>query len=282
MMISLLLAVAALAAEPTAVDAQPTREELLRTFRDEFIVITPGEQGYPAQFTMGAADGLAAEKPPHQVRLRRPFAIARYEVPQNLWQAVTGENPSRWKGARNSVEMLSFADAQAFCRKATELMRAGRWIGPKQSIRLPTEAEWEYSARAGATTRYSFGDDPRDLAAHGWYAGNAAGNDPAVGVKRPNPWNLHDAHGYLWEWCADRWHDDYRDAPQDGSVWSTGGDPQQRVLRGGSWKDPAESCTSSFRRAGQVDLKDDAIGLRHPWQPLIRARPLMMSRAYAR
>jgi formylglycine-generating enzyme required for sulfatase activity len=73
---------------------------------------------------------------------------------------------------------------------------------------------------------------------------------------------LFDVHGYLWEWCADDWHDDYSGAPADGSTWKGGGDATRGVLRGGSWKDPAERLTSSFRRAAPVDLKDDAVGLR--------------------
>jgi formylglycine-generating enzyme required for sulfatase activity len=129
-------------------------------------------------------------------------------------------------------------------------------------VRLPSEAEWEYAARAGTTTRYSFGDDVADLDAHAWSTHNAKGNDPAVGVLKPNPWKLYDVHGYLWEWCADAWHDDYRGAPADGSAWSSGGDSERRVLRGGSWKDPAEQLTSTNRRPAARTTKDDAIGLR--------------------
>ncbi|MBI3857383.1 MAG: formylglycine-generating enzyme family protein, partial [Planctomycetes bacterium] len=191
---------------------------LLKTFREEFLPITPGQKEFPAAFTMGSA----AETPVHEVKIAYPFQVARYEVPQNLWESVMGENPSRWKGKRNSVEMLSFDEAVEFCRKATELMRAAKLIEAGQLIRLPSEAEWEYVARAGTTTKYSFGDDVKDLDAHGWHRGNAAGNDPPVGAKKPNPWNLYDVHGYLWEWCADVWHDTYEGAPKDGSAWTAG------------------------------------------------------------
>jgi formylglycine-generating enzyme required for sulfatase activity len=196
---------------------------LLKTFRSEFVEIKPGT---PA--------------------IRHPFQMAKYEVPQNLWESVMGSNPSKWKGKRNSVEMLSFTEAEEFCRKATELMRAAKLIDAEQVVRLPSEAEWEYAARAGTTTAYSFGDDVKDLDAHAWHTGNAAGNDPPVGAKKPNPWGLHDVHGYLWEWCSDAWE----------------GDAKKRVLRGGSWKDKAEKLTSSYRRAAPVELKDDAVGLR--------------------
>src|SRR5918995_1604262 len=182
---------ALLAAEPT-----PEQLRLLRAFRDEFVIVTP-------------RDGKL-----------QPYSIGKYEVPQNLWQAVMGANPSRWKGARNSVEMLSLADAREFCRQATEQMWAAGLIEKGQTIRLPTEAEWEYAARAGTTTKYSFGDDTSKLGEYAWFSGNAAGNDPAVGVKKPNPLGLYDIHGYLWEWT-------------NGNVAGPVGS-NQGVLRGGS------------------------------------------------
>ena len=216
--------------------AEPSQAELLRTFRDEFVHITPGKGDFPAEFQMGRDDGPAAERPAHTVRIQREFHIARYEVPQNLWLSVMGENPSRWKGPRNSAEMLSHTDAVEFCKRATALMRKAKLISDDEVIRLPTEAEWEYAARAGTTTTYSFGDDAAKLGDFAWYHGNAAGNDPAVGAKKPNPWGLYDVHGYLWEWCADNWHDSHRDAPADGSVRSVDDRAAEAtyVIRGGS------------------------------------------------
>lgn len=131
---------------------------LLKTFADEFVAITPGEGKFPASFQMGSADGNLSEQPVHAVKLNRAFAMAKYEVPQNLYQAVMGENPSRWKGPRNSVEMMSWNDANEFCRKITVLLRERKLIAEEDVIRLPSEAEWEYCCRAGTTTRYSFGD----------------------------------------------------------------------------------------------------------------------------
>lgn len=254
---------------------------LLKTFRDEFIAITPGKGDFPKSFVMGSDDGDATQRPAHEVTFDYDFAIARYEVPQNLWEAVMGSNPSRWKGKRNSVEWLSFDEAVDFCQKVTAQLRGARLIGQEERIRLPTEAEWEYTARAGTRSVYSFGKDDRLLGDYAWFGGNAAGNDPPVGAKKPNPWGLHDVHGYLWEWCADVGHENFDRAPSDGSAWLTGGDARRRVIRGGSWKDAAPFLTSTCRHGafrhvgadkreetiqfrGGVDkeLRDDAIGLR--------------------
>jgi len=83
-----------------------------------------------------------------------------------------------------------------------------------------------------------------------------------VGAKKPYPWGLYDIHGYLWEWCADPWHENYEGAPRDGSVWNDGGDAKKRVVRGGSWKDAAPRLTCFFRAGIPADTRDDAVGLR--------------------
>src|SRR5690349_1866359 len=101
--------------------AEPDRDTLLATFRREFVELKPGTPPFPAEFMMGRDGGPEAEAPAHRVRVER-FAISRYEVPQNLWQAVMGTNPSRWKGPRNSVEMLSYDDAVEFCQRVTRLL----------------------------------------------------------------------------------------------------------------------------------------------------------------
>lgn len=261
--LSVTLTLPIVAEEPKKLPIDEKTFALLKIFRDEFIAVTPGKGDFPAKFTMGRGRGGAdAERPAHEVAFGYNFWIAKYEVPQNLWTAVMAANPSRWKGARNSVEMFSFDDAVKFCEKITVLLRDAKLIKANQFVRIPSEAEWEYCARAGTTTVYSFGDDVEKLDAYGWHTGNAAGNDPPVGAKKPNDWKLYDVHGYLWEFCTDTWHPDYRGAPTDGSAWTNGGDKKKRVLRGGSWKDKALALTSSYRKGFLATAKGDAIGLR--------------------
>ncbi len=262
--------------QPMKSTAKPSSLELLKRFNDEFVEIAPGEKSsdgsitFPKSFRMGS-DQVGNEKPAHEVTLKQRFAIAKYEVPQNLWESVRGANPSKWKGPRNSVEMFSWHDSHDFCRKITELLRAEKLLGDDEVIRLPSEAEWEYCCRAGTTTAYSFGDsatkagDADKIASilneYGWHTGNAAGNDPPVGAKKPNAWGLYDMHGYLWEFCEDTWHDNYEGAPNDGKAW-TDDAPKKVVIRSGSWKDHFSKLTSSARKSLATTDADDAIGLR--------------------
>ncbi len=257
----------------------PAHLQLLKTFVSEFVEISPGTGPFPKTFRQGG--NLPAEQPVRDVTLSTPFAIAKYEVPQNLYEAVMGTNPSRWKGPRNSAESMTFGDAREFCRRVTERLRAAGLIAADEVIRLPTESEWEYCCRAGTTTPYSFGERAQaegdvapqasQLNDYAWHTGNAAGNDPEVGVLKPNPWGLYDMHGYLWEFCSDAWHPDYQSAPTDGSARDSSPPngnaadsrpPARRVLRGGSWKDDFTRLQSSTRRAVAEDSRDDAIGFR--------------------
>ncbi len=241
----------------------PSRDEVLKQFVEELVALTPGKDKFPASFTMGsdAKDAPATEKPPIKITLKTPFAISRYEVTQELYQHVMGANPSKWKGRRNSVEEVSWNDAQEFCKKLTAELRKSKQIGEDEVIRLPSEAEWEYACRAGTSTRWSFGDKFEDLKDHAWFTGNAKGEDPPVGKKKPNPWGLYDMHGYVWEWCADAWSPTHEGAAGDGSprVSETA---KERVLRGGSWGDKADLTRSATRSAAKVDYKDDRIGFR--------------------
>lgn len=233
----------------TPPQATPDQSVLLKTFRAEFVSITPGIGRFPAAFPSATQENLT-EKKSH--RITRDFAIAKFELTQELWEAIMGHNPSRWKGQRNSVEMISFSDAQKFCQRATERMRKAGFLLPTEEIRLPTEMEWEYAVRAGTDTAYSFGDDRNKLNDYAWSKHNAAGNDPPVGAKKPNPWGLYDVHGYLAEWCI----------PQRTSSQEKPPSKDIAVLRGGSWKDPAEKLTSRSRTTVPITLRDDAVGVR--------------------
>ncbi|MEZ6044418.1 MAG: formylglycine-generating enzyme family protein [Planctomycetaceae bacterium] len=250
--------------------------ELFQTFVDEFVEITPGEGKFPQSFQMGSTIAGEDAEPVHKVTFDYSFSIAKYEVPQNLYQAVMGDNPSRWKGPRNSVEMMTRADAMEFCKKLTAILHQKKLIGSEEMIRLPLEAEWEYCCRAGTTTRYSFGEEAQaegdvgnfagNLNEYAWHTGNAAGNDPPVGALKPNPWGLYDMHGYLWEFVLD-------DA-STGEGASANSKEEKIILRGGSWKDRFEKLTSSFRRVAKSGLKDDAVGFR-----CVKSTPVLVDKS---
>ncbi len=273
--LTVLVPFSAMSQEKTAIS--PAHVKLLKTFVDEFVPITPGRGNFPRSFAMGSAHS-EQEQPVHRVTFEDGFSIARYEVPQNLYRAVMGNNPSRWKGPRNSAEMMTWKEANQFCTRATTLLREAELIGANEVIRLPSEAEWEYCCRAGTSTEYSFGNratidsDEGDKASlldpYAWHTGNAAGNDPPVGALKPNPWGLYDMHGYLWEFTADAWHDSYAGAPANGTAWGSDGgrteqgDSTKIVLRGGSWKDAHPRLRAAARRAFTTGARDDAVGFR--------------------
>lgn len=255
-----------------AADSSLAKAFLKEYVLSEFVEITPGKGKFPPTFVMGDPAGPENSKPAHEVRLASRFWMAKTEVPQHLYSVVMGKDPSRWKGPRNSAELFTFADANEFCRRLTELLHQAELLPADEEIRLPTEAEWEYCCRAGTTTAYSFGttavrpDDTGNQASvlndFGWHTGNAAGNDPPAGAKKPNAWGLYDMHGYLWEFVADGWHDSYEGAPADGSAWKVDAPKGQHVVRGGSWKDRFDKLQSTSRRAVAPETVDDAIGFR--------------------
>ena len=178
------------------------------------------------------------EKPAHPVTLAQPFYMGKFVVTQEQYQQVSGTNPSHFKSQDNPVEQVSWDDAQAFCKKLTEQT--------KQTIRLPTEAEWEYSCRAGTKSTYYSGDMETDLARVAWYDANSKSTTHPVGQKEPNAFGLYDMHGNVWQWCQDWYGEDYygksaTENPQ-GPAHGAG-----RVLRGGSWFDDSVFCRSAFR-----------------------------------
>ncbi len=191
-------------------------------------------------FTMGDASGWDNETP-HEVTLTKPFKMGVHEVTQAQYEQVMGVNPSKFKGADNPVETVSWYDAIAFCRRLSALpteKAAGN------VYRLPTEAEWEYACRAGTTTKFSFGDDDSEFEHYGWYYENSGNKPHQVGSKQPNAWGLYDMHGSVFEWCQD-WYGDYPSGSVTDPSGATSG--SDRVLRGGCFYLTAEFCRSADR-----------------------------------
>ena len=248
-------------------DAAKPADAILKRFVAECVSITPGREKFPLEFQMGRHFEGPMALPERTIKMSQPFRISKFEMTQELYAAVMGSNPSRWKGPRNSVESMTYTDAESFCSKLTTRLQAAMLIEATEIVRLPTEAEWEYCCRAGTATRYSFGDaaaletdkDPiaSILNEYAWHTSNAAGNDPAVGVLKPNPWDLYDMHGYLWEYVSD----------SEGSREATDKKPPASdrstcIIRGGSWRDRASDLTSGARRSMPTQETSDAIGFR--------------------
>jgi formylglycine-generating enzyme required for sulfatase activity len=212
----------------------------------------------------------------HKVKLTRGFWLGKYEVTQRQWTRVMGKNPAGFKNPDNPVEMVNWTDAQEFIGK----LNANRLPPNPESrtpnpeprtlnplFRLPTEAEWEYACRAGATGVFCHADSLDATQA------NFNGNSPygsgkiaeyrqkttPAGSFKPNAWGLFDMHGNLWEWCAD-WYGQYpaRDGTDPAGI-TTG---SQRVLRGGCWYDVGAACRSAFRGKNKPDWRWTGIGFR--------------------
>ena len=212
----------------------------------EMVVVPTGT------FTMGDLQGSGAtdEKPVHTVTIARPFGVGTYEVTQGEWRALMGTNPSWFTGERNPVERVSWRDAKDFARELSA--RTGK------AYRLLSEAEWEYMARAGSSTKYPWGNAiSRSRARYG----RANGTVP-VGSYAPNAYGAYDTVGNVWEWVEDCWHDSYAGAPTDGSAWTTGGNCRQRVLRGGGWDYIPSSVRSANRGRNTTDNRNNINGFR--------------------
>jgi formylglycine-generating enzyme required for sulfatase activity len=204
----------------------------------------------------------AVKDKPYRPRaiISKPFYLGKYEVTQEQWVAVMGNNPATFQGRRNPVENVSWNDAQEFISRLN--------AGEKHSrYRLPTEMEWEYAARGGTDTMFFFMKDPRTreeaespLADYAWFEKNSGGATRPVGRKKPNPYGLYDIYGNVWEWVqdylgnlpTDREIKDYR-GPAQGS---------DRVNRGGCWGNVAEHCRSGNRDFDSPDFRSSLIGFR--------------------
>ena len=182
--------------------------------------------------------------------------MGKFEVTQAQWETVMGNNPSWFKGANRPVEQVSWNDAQAFLKKLN---------AASVQFRLPSEAEWEYAARAGTQTAYSFGDDPARLGEYAWYGyeNNAGKQTHPVGQKKPNAFGLYDMHGNVWEWQSDTYHKNYNGAPTDGSAWeSLGNEKAKKLLRGGSWCLLPGNVRGAYRYGSGPDHLNYDVGVR--------------------
>jgi formylglycine-generating enzyme required for sulfatase activity len=201
------------------------------------------------------------ESPQHQVTVPS-FFMGKYPLTQAQYQAIMGKNPAYFKGNNRPVENVSWDDAVRFCQKLSQ--RTGK------NYRLPSEAEWEYACRAGTKTPFSFGDNiTTDLVNYdGTYPyksapkGKYREQTTDVGTFPPNAFGLYDMHGNVWEWCEDDWHENYIDAPTDGSAWNSQSGSNTKLLRGGSWYYVAGDCRSANRFRDLRDSRYSFCGFR--------------------
>ena len=206
-------------------------------------------------FTMGATSEQGTnidsnEKPTHQVTLSS-YMIAKTEVTQALWRAVTGETPSYFRGDNLPVEQVSWDDCQKFITKLNALTG--------KNFRLPTEAEWEYAARGGNMSqgyKYSGSNEIGDVA---WYDNNSGNKTHPVGTKAPNELGIYDMSGNLWEWCSD-WYGSYSSTAQTNPTGPDSG--SNRIIRGGSWGHDLLDCRVAIRGAIGQTSRSIGFGLR--------------------
>jgi len=221
------------------------------------------------------------EHPQHRVTISKPFYMQKMEVTVGQWrsfiqdtgyktEAETGggayvwtgkkwekkegtywDNPGFNQGDNNPVTCVSWNDVQEFIK----------WLNRKEGkeYRLPTEAEWEYGARAGSTTRFCYGNNKDGLAEYAWYWDNSGKRTHSVGEKKPNSWGLYDMHGNVWEWLQDRYGDYPSGAVTDPTGPSSG---SNRVNRGGSWGNDAGNCRSANRVRNEPGNRDNNLGFR--------------------
>ena len=207
------------------------------------------------EFDMGGRDEEAEddEKPVHRVKVNS-FYLAKYPVTQALWMKVMGNNPSIFQGDDRPVEYVSWEDCQVFLEKLNSLT--------KRNYRLPSEAEWEFAARGGIYSEgylYAGSDKLKEV---GWYDGNSGRESHPVGQKLDNELRLHDMSGNVYEWVKDQYHEDYCDAPYDGSERCDSENRTDRVLRGGGWINNSRYCRVSSRGHTHLGDRNDAVGFR--------------------
>jgi formylglycine-generating enzyme required for sulfatase activity len=231
-----------LGAENAAIQFEVERVARMRSLKAE---VEPEMVTLPkGQFVMGSGNGN--EKPQHTVQIEYVLAVGKYPITFDQWDAClkdggTTHKPDDegWGRGSRPVINVSWDDIQLYLswlRKITG-----------NTYRLLSEAEWEYAARAGSQTTYSFGDDEKELGRYAWFDENSGSKTHPVGEKLPNAFGLHDMLGNVWERTEDNWNENYNGAPTDGSAW-TAGIRSPRVLRGGSW----DNSPPNLRAANRV------------------------------
>jgi len=194
----------------------------------------------PFGLPWGKQPEASDEMPVHWVDFHRGFWIAMTEITNGHYERFEKhhERSKYSKGDNDPVVWVSWDEAKIYCA----------WLAVKaeRPIRLPSEAEWECACRAGGDGEFTFGDDEAQLSEYAWFWQVRESCAPAVATKRPNAWGLHDLHGSVWEWCEDKWHDSYVNAPVDGSARMEDG-LRHRVGRGGSFVSPAVYARSAKR-----------------------------------
>jgi len=237
---------------------KPESKKITNGLGMEFVSIKPGS------FMMGSPSsepGRRKDERQHKVTLTKGFYMQTTEVTQGQWEAVMGNNPSKFKNCGDDcpVEKVSWNDAQGFIRRLNHKEGSDKY-------RLPTEAEWEYAARAGSRTAFANGGISElkcgydaNLDAMGWYCGNSGKRTHRVAGKKPNRWGLYDMHGNLWEWCQDRYEKNY---PSGSVVDPTGPSSGSRVYRGGSWSHGARLIRSADRGGSRPDNRNNYLGFR--------------------
>jgi len=217
----------------------------------EMLVIPAGA------FIMGSEKYDNEEKPAHQVTISKPFALSKFELTLGNWIAVMGSTSNDESHDHYPVFGLSFYDVEIFIERFNAMLG----LEGNQKYRLPSEAEWEYAARAGSITSWSCGDHEDCLDNDAWYALNSSDTTHPVGQKQPNSFGLYDMYGNVSEWVADCWTRNYETAPIDGSTQQNG-ECHSRVVRGSSFYYYPNFLRATYRSYKEADLRDGYTGFR--------------------
>lgn len=215
----------------------------------------------PGNFVMGSptdeTQRYKDEGPQRMVTIGRGYWTCKYEVTQGEFLQLMNTNPSRAKSSdKLPVERVTWDEAMEYCKRLNERETQLKQVPKGYTYRLPTETEWEYAARAGTTTAYSYGEDVDHLSEHGWWMDNSGPEPSPVGLLKPNPWGLYDMHGNVFEWCLDEYN-----AYPEGSAPSAGFN--LKVTRGGAFYCPSNILRSACRtEPQQPDYRNMLTGFR--------------------